>query len=1202
MRTAVCTEFQCPGCSTLVELAHAYCLGCGIWLAGPQGAELRWIDGELGRVDAARTRLISRRAVLLDELSALRREAPPGAEAAAAPRVAQAEPLAARAPAPEPIAGERPTSTRGVPRGRPPGLARRPEVSARTAARVLLAAGAALVVIAVIAFTVANWATIGALGRFGILLAATAIVLVLPPVLVRRALNATAESVAAIGLGLTVADAFLLGRAFPGASGPIAAAVETACLAALCAAYGVAVRVTGPRLAAIGLAQLPAPLAAVGLAGAGAPGLGLAGPVAVALVMDSAVGLAIAERAERRGLRAEALVASAATIATWSCGALVAAGLAATEGRPGGFWLSAALVAAAAVAIAGPRGSLAELARPAAAVAGALLAVGLAVPVTGVAPGGWGLAAVSGCAGLVATAALVARRGTAGRAEAQEPEAGPAASAGPATAARRAELAAAGAAAVLAGTVVLAVPAAMAGLLPARWPLPGWSAPAAQYTAAGFSAWPGIRVAAAALALTAVASWQAPAPARVRGWTRAAGVAAAALAVAALPAAAHLAGWAALAALTAPLVLLLAGGTMPRTLRARDDVLARACLTSGTVLAASAALRSLGTPAQTIAELAVLTVAFCAAAALARRAFCAALATAGGLAAVTGLACAVPLACGWPARSAAFAALAVAVAAIGVATRLRTSRPVHSVVLDVGATAIALLCAMLTAGQQDQFALVAVAAALAASTTAWFRAGARRQLTLIASASAALAALTAQWRPLATALFAPARMITRPWRGSELAAVGAGRSPGLALAVIVLAVCVAAVATAAGAWRASGRASLDAVALALPVVAALAGVAGAAGLGGGLGYWLTVGTLLALTLALTAWAASGGPEGRPIGTARREPSPVPAAAALIAAALTVSWALAAPAPTLIVLACLMVAYPLAAWRARQPVIKVAAAGLSVVAAGGLAECAVLAAGGAGWLAGQAALGVAATAQAVSARIAAVSVRRDDHGGVAGGIRLDLAAEGAGWLMAAIGLWQSFARPETAGLALAVVGLTCLGIAARPARRAAFWPGLALLDAASCCWLAAAGVSVIEPYTILAAVIALAFGMNRSRRDDELGSWLVLGPGLALLLLPSLIGVWLNPGSIRPALLGLAAAGVALAGARAGKQAPLVAGIVVVVLDAGRALTPAFAVIIRAVPGWVPIAALGAVLLWAGATYEARLRDLRAIRSSLAAMN
>jgi hypothetical protein len=76
------------------------------------GAELRWIDAELERVDAARTWLISRRAALLDELSAIRRQS------------------------------ARPAPARPAPRGRP---ISRPEMSVRTAARLLLAAGAALV-------------------------------------------------------------------------------------------------------------------------------------------------------------------------------------------------------------------------------------------------------------------------------------------------------------------------------------------------------------------------------------------------------------------------------------------------------------------------------------------------------------------------------------------------------------------------------------------------------------------------------------------------------------------------------------------------------------------------------------------------------------------------------------------------------------------------------------------------------------------------------------------------------------------------------------------------------------------------------------------------------------------------------------------------------------------------------------------------
>ncbi len=51
---------------------------------------------------------------------------------------------------------------------------RRPEMSGRTAARLLLGAGAALVVIAVTIFTVAGWALIGPLGRSAILVGTTA--------------------------------------------------------------------------------------------------------------------------------------------------------------------------------------------------------------------------------------------------------------------------------------------------------------------------------------------------------------------------------------------------------------------------------------------------------------------------------------------------------------------------------------------------------------------------------------------------------------------------------------------------------------------------------------------------------------------------------------------------------------------------------------------------------------------------------------------------------------------------------------------------------------------------------------------------------------------------------------------------------------------------------------------------------------------
>ncbi len=136
----------------------------------------------------------------------------------------------------------------------------------------------------------------------------------------------------------------------------------------------------------------------------------------------------------------------------------------------------------------------------------------------------------------------------------------------------------------------------------------------------------------------------------------------------------------------------------------------------------------------------------------------------------------------------------------------------------------------------------------------------------------------------------------------------------------------------------------------------------------------------------------------------------------------------------------------------------------------------------------------------------------------------------------------------------------------------------------------------------AAALAIIVGWLASRREPRPHSWLAYGPGLSLLLLPSLIVGWESLGWIRPVLVGLAAAAIAIAGARAMMQAPLLTGAIVAVLDAGRELTPAFARLVHDLPGWIPVAALGAALLWAGATYEARLRNLNAIRWTLAAMS
>ncbi len=1194
---------RCPGCLSPMAPGIPHCRACGIWLAGPQIAELRWIDAELARVDTARTQLISRRAALIDELTRLARQA----REAAATRHQRSTPpaLAKQHQADRGLPGPWPSAQDLA--GPQEAAAARPrqEMSGRTAARLLLAAGAALVAIAIIIFTAADWSRIGSLGRCAIMLGATALVLATPRAITRRGLAATAESIAAIGLVLMLGDAFLIQRLAGFRLGALAISGFCAVTSAAWAAYGAATGLKGPRLAAIGIAQLTPPLAAAGIAGlAGGLGTPMAGPIATGLLISAAGDIVLATRTRRArsqsaGTGRTALTErsfAAAAVAAWVCGVmLAAAGLAFSVQAPGSglswsdsTWLACAFAAAAVVGIRGPASitSLRALARPSAVISGALAAVSLAIPASTALPASWALAVV-GASGFCVSAAALSPWPAGRRAGSESPQRS-----------RRLYMAAGSAAILGAVTAVAALPAALVALIPPNPVLPAWAGEGHvnQLASDPLSGpdLPGATVLLLACALTCMlVRLDAAAPVRLRAPAGAFGVAAATLAAGSVPAAAQLSGWAALIALTVPAAVLLVASTY-----VRDALVSGTAAAGGGGIALAAALWSLAGPATTVAELSVLAATFAVVALRARQALPAALATTGALAAMTGLAWAVPLAAGWPTRYAALATLGVAVAAVAAATALRRHWPVHSVVLDLGAIPVVLIAAAVTAGQQDMFAFLAVASALAASGTAWLRTGTRRVVAVIAAGLAALAAVMALGRPLGQALLAPARILTHPWQGHEVAAGGA-HAAGLPFAVIVFAASLAALATAAGAWRGSGRTSLDTIAVALPLVAAPAGLAT---LNGGLAYLAVVGTLLALTVAITAWAAT-------------VKTLAPAGAALISAALTIAWALAAPLATIVVLGCLSFAYGICAWRSRLRQTRIAASSLAVVTAAAFAEAVCLAARLSGWQAGMAALGVGAVAQLVAgllvrhadrparAQTSELSpVAAEDAGENGFALRPDIAIEITGWLVSAAGVGLCLGRPGTASAAIAVAGVTSMGVAARADRRPAFWAGIALCYVAWCVGLAAIGVSIPEPYTAPAALAALAAGWIASRREPKPHSWLAYGPGLALLLLPSLVMAWDETGWMRAATVGVASVVIAIIGARTATQAPLLAGITVAVLEGARGLAPDVARLIHALPGWVPAAVGGAVLLWAGATYEARLRNLRTIRHSLASMS
>ncbi|MGX1268797.1 SCO7613 C-terminal domain-containing membrane protein [Streptomyces phaeoluteigriseus] len=292
----------------------------------PPAEELRLLDAELWRLDARRAQLLARRAWLVASLQPVRPVPPP------------------------------------------PPAAPGPEASAPRVQNVLLLLGGVLLTIAAIAFTLVSWGQLGIAGRALVLGTVTLAVLAAPVALLRRGLRSTAESVAGLGLALTVLDAYALHEAvLTGTDGTGYAAVAAAVLAALWAAYGRglgALRLPSP--AGLVAAQLPLVLWSVAQ---GADPYGVATALLVTAGLDAVVAFGVTAGAVR-----VTVTAGAYGLGGW--GVLTAGRLSWTATGPGAAARAAALLTFAAVIALVAAARLAEPAvATGTAVAGGLLLV-----------------------------------------------------------------------------------------------------------------------------------------------------------------------------------------------------------------------------------------------------------------------------------------------------------------------------------------------------------------------------------------------------------------------------------------------------------------------------------------------------------------------------------------------------------------------------------------------------------------------------------------------------------------------------------------------------------------------------------------------------------------------------------------------------------------------------------------------------------
>ncbi|BDH72310.1 hypothetical protein [Streptomyces sp. PLM4] len=637
--------------------------------------ELALLERELIWLDTRRVQLLRRRSWLK---AALRAQSAGGWQPPHGGQPPQGAPGGwAHAPAAHPAPAVPPGSATGGP----------------GAQHVLLILGGLLLAVAAIAFTLFSWGELGIAGRSVVLAGVTAGALGAPVLLLRRGLGATAESVGAVALLLTVLDAYALHAAvLPEADGAGYAAFASGVLAAGWAAYGVGVgRLRLPLPAAVVAGQFPLVL------GAWAAG-GSALVIGWALLVTAAGSVVVAARVP--GLAVRATAWSGAGV-TWAGGLLIGLGESVSASGP----LDAAapgvlLLGAAAVALRAVWRAPQEMAVTGGVVAGLAAVAGVGGVLRTEVPWSWAVVVYLVCGAALAPVARIA------------------------VVPRPVRGGVLGAAAGVTGVAVLAVlPSAAATLLGPAAVLTGLWAGAPDGTrelAAGAGAWPDalsvpVVLLVAAVLLGAVYASLVQEGREPAGWTGAAGAGAVGLVSAAVPVLLVSADVAYAAALVVDLLLvagLLAAAVAVRRVPAAAGGTALWCAVA---VAAHAGLLALAVEPATYAVFGLLLVLFAASAARSREA------VARSLALVLSVVCALVVASAAGASlelgAPRTAVLVLAVPAAVVVLGLWVRTPAVVVPLEAGAGFAALVALGLAVTDGAYLSLVlALCGVLAAAT------------------------------------------------------------------------------------------------------------------------------------------------------------------------------------------------------------------------------------------------------------------------------------------------------------------------------------------------------------------------------------------------------------------------------------------------------------------------------------------------------
>lgn len=243
-----------------------------------------------------------------------------------------------------------------------------------------------------------------------------------------------------------------------------------------------------------------------------------------------------------------------------------------------------------------------------------------------------------------------------------------------------------------------------------------------------------------------------------------------------------------------------------------------------------------------------------------------------------------------------------------------------------------------------------------------------------------------------------------------------------------------------------------------------------------------------------------------------------------------------------------------------------------------AQAAVILAAADGVIAIWAAALALAVVAAVSIGVACVQVGRPAE------VAALLAGGTAVVLADIVGLLTS--EPLTAtGLVLAIASAPLVAYGMQPGRRPALLVATALFTVANTTFVAGAGSTTLEWFTVPPAVVMVAIGLVGWR---EKSSWISVGPGLLLGLVSSALVADSNSGALRLALVVATAVVIVLLGVRFAQQAPFVIGANVL----AKVAIWQFLEVAPLIPRWITLGLAGAIMLAVGASYERRLKEAK----------